>query len=89
MHVNVLPGAGLGKVGKGGAHSLPPAILAAARCSSCAVGKEAGLMVLIRGNLPKKNSKDLPAGTSHLLLSSGPDLKSNRVNAESNLRHHT
>lgn len=72
-HVDVLPGTGLGIVGKGGTHSLPPPLSATVHSSPCTVGKEAGLVVLIGGHLPRKGG--LSAGR-RLLLTSSPPLAS-------------
>lgn len=51
VHIDVLPGTGLGIVGKGGTHSLQLPLWAIACCGSNTVGKETGLMVLIWLNL--------------------------------------
>lgn len=51
LHIDVLPGTGLGIVGKGGTHSLHLPLWATACCGSNTVGKEAGFMVYIWGNL--------------------------------------
>lgn len=51
MHIDVLSGTGLGIVGKGGTNSFLLLLWVTACSGSNTVGKEAGLMVLIRGNL--------------------------------------
>lgn len=51
VHIDVLSSTGLGIVGKGGANSFLLFLWVTACSGSSTVGKEAGLMVLIWGNL--------------------------------------
>lgn len=55
-HVDVMLGTALGIVGQGGTHSLLAALSPTACPDPSTVGKEAGLMVLSSGNLPRKDS---------------------------------
>jgi hypothetical protein len=59
VRVDMPPGTGLGIVGKGGTHGLPPPLLVTACLGSGTVGKEAGLVVVIWGNLPRRDNPQL------------------------------
>lgn len=75
-HMDMLLGTLLGIVGQGGAHGFPTGLSPTACWGPRTVGKEAGLVVLSRGNLQRKDSPSVnqPHQHSLLLFPSCPDL---------------
>lgn len=86
-HVDMLLGTLLGIVGQSGAHGLPTALTPTACWGPRTVGKEAGLVVLSRGDLQRwdRPSVNQPRQHSLLLLGSCPDLRSNRMSTRREL----
>lgn len=67
-HVDMLLGTLLGIIGQGGAHGFPPALSPTACWGPRTVGKDAGLVVLGRGSLQRKDSPSVNQPGQHALL---------------------
>lgn len=93
-HVDMVLGTLLGIVGQSGAHGLPPALAPTACWGPRTVGKEAGLVVLSRGDLQRKDRPSVNQTQQHSLLLLGsltwssyldPDLQPNRMSTRREL----
>lgn len=88
-HVDVTLGTVLGIVDQGGTHSLPAALSPTACWGPSIAGKEAGLMVLSRGNLPRKDSPSANQPPPPLASISPTWFRAKQMRAVQDLTAHT